>query len=138
MRRLAFALVVALWAPSPARSETAGENPEWQAAGKAFYGRYCAACHGVDGRGGGPVAPALGQRPPDLTQIARSHGGEFPFPGTAAAIDGTKTVRAHGVSEMPVWGEVFAPQRGWSPDAVAEARGKIVVITEYLRSIQAR
>jgi hypothetical protein len=92
----------------------------------------------MDGRGDGPVASALGQRPPDLTQIARSHGGKFPFLETVAAIDGTREVRAHGVSEMPVWGEVFAPQRGWSPDAVAEARGKIVVITEYLRGIQAR
>jgi len=107
-------------------------------AGGALYRRYCAACHGVDGRGNGPVSPAIGERIPDLTQIARRHGGRFPFLGTMRVIDGTTALRAHGVSEMPVWGEVFSPQATWSAAQQAEARGKIVLITEYLRSIQAK
>ena len=55
-----------------------------------------------------------------------------------AAIDGTRTPRAHGVSDMPVWGEAFASVPGWSAERQAEARGKIILITEYLRSIQGR
>ena len=48
-----------------------------------------------------------GTAPTDLTQIAAAHGGQFPLEAVVEAIDGTRTVRAHGVSEMPVWGEVF-------------------------------
>jgi hypothetical protein len=86
----------------------------------------------LEGKGDGAVAPAPGERPIDLAQIAKQNGGTFPFDRTVQAIDGTMSVRAHGVSEMPVWGETFRAQPGWS------ARGKIVLITEYLRSIQAR
>jgi mono/diheme cytochrome c family protein len=105
------------------------------AAGKALYRRLCASCHGVDGRGDGPVAPALGERPTDLTTIAREHDGTFSALAVATAIDGTTMPRAHGVSDMPVWGEVLA-----GPDAddagVAKARDAILLLTDYLRSIQ--
>lgn len=37
------------------------------ARGGPLYAAYCAGCHGVDGRGHGPVARALGQKPADLT-----------------------------------------------------------------------
>jgi mono/diheme cytochrome c family protein len=107
-------------------------------AGQTLYRRYCAACHGRNAKGDGPVAAALGEKPTDLTGIARRNKGEFPYLGTIAAIDGTREVRAHGVSEMPVWGEVFTRSAGWSAEREAEARGKIVLITEYLRSIQMR
>ena len=45
-------------------------------AGRPLYLRYCAACHGREGRGDGPVAPALGGNT-DLTQIAATHGDQF-------------------------------------------------------------
>ena len=35
--------------------------------GKQMYSSYCAPCHGVDGRGHGPVAPALKMQATDLT-----------------------------------------------------------------------
>jgi hypothetical protein len=38
---------------------------------------------------------------------------------------------------MPVWGEAFRAQPEWPVDRYIDARGKIVLITEYLRSIQA-
>ena len=101
--------------------------------GRPLYLRYCAACHGRQGRGDGPVAPALGEKPADLTQIA--HGGEFPLQAVVEAIDGTRTVRAHGVSEMPVWGEVFQPDHA-SPHQRLVARSKIIAIADYLRSLQ--
>ena len=119
-------------AARPAQAGTP-EQPE-----AVLYRRYCGACHGPEGKGDGAVAPALGERPIDLTQIAKQNGGTFPFDRTVQAIDGTMSVRAHGVSEMPVWGETFRAQPGWSVDRHTDARGKIVLITEYLRSIQAR
>jgi mono/diheme cytochrome c family protein len=106
--------------------------------GAALYRRYCGACHGPGGRGDGAVAPALGEQPIDLTQLAKENDGTFPFERTARAIDGTTSVRAHGVSEMPVWGEVFHAMPDWPLERHIDARGKIVLITEYLRSIQAR
>ena len=108
----------------------AGEQP-----GQALYLRYCAACHGRQGRGDGPVAPALGEKPTDLTQLAATHGEEFPLQAVVDAIDGTRTLRAHGVSEMPVWGEVFRPDSA-SPQQKVVARRKIVPIADYLRSLQ--
>jgi mono/diheme cytochrome c family protein len=105
-------------------------------AGRPLYLRYCAACHGREGRGDGPVAPALGEKPTDLTQIAAAHGDQFPLETVVEAIDGTRTVRAHGVSEMPVWGEVFQPDPA-SPEQQLLARSKVIAIAGYLRSLQA-
>jgi mono/diheme cytochrome c family protein len=104
--------------------------------GRALYRRYCAACHGIAGRGDGPVAPALGEQPTDLTQIAAAHGGKFPLEAVVEAIDGTRTVRAHGVSEMPVWGEVFRSDRA-APEQTRHVRARVTLIAEYLRSLQA-
>ena len=38
--------------------------------GREMYVTYCAACHGVDGKGNGPVASSLKTAPTDLTQLA--------------------------------------------------------------------
>ena len=104
--------------------------------GRTLYLRYCAACHGRSGQGDGAVAPALGQQPTNLTQIAAAHGGQFPLAAVVEAIDGTRTVRAHGVSEMPVWGEVFRSDH-FSPQQQLVMHAKIVAIASYLRSLQA-
>jgi mono/diheme cytochrome c family protein len=103
--------------------------------GRQLYLRYCAACHGREARGDGPVAPALGEKPTDLTRLAAAHGGTFPTEDVVAAIDGRRTVRAHGVSEMPVWGEVFGGDTGTSAQRLA-ARRTVRLIAEYLRSVQ--
>ena len=105
-------------------------------AGRTLYLRYCASCHGRDGRGDGPVAPALGEKPIDLTQIANAHGGEFPFVAVCEAIDGTRTVRAHGVSEMPIWGEVFQSDPASPLEQQILAGGRVILIARYLRTLQ--
>src|SRR3974377_2575154 len=46
--------------------------------GKELYLDHCAVCHGVDGKGNGPAAPALKTAPPDLTLLAKNNGGKFP------------------------------------------------------------
>jgi len=106
-------------------------------AGLILYRRYCAACHGREGRGDGPVSPALGEKPTDLTQItAAQGGGAFPFESVVEAIDGTRTVRAHGVSEMPIWGEVFHADPSSPLEQQILAGGKVIAIVRYLRSLQ--
>jgi mono/diheme cytochrome c family protein len=105
-------------------------------AGRTLYLRYCASCHGREGRGDGPVAPALGQKPTDLTRMAAAHGGEFPFIAVVEAIDGTRTVRAHGVSEMPIWGDAFQADPASPLEQQILASGKILAIARYVRSLQ--
>ena len=51
-------------------------------------------------------------------------------------IDGRNTVRAHGDPNMPVWREIFEGQAGWDAARRIEARGRIMLIADYLRSIQ--
>ena len=45
--------------------------------GKQMYVSYCAPCHGVDGRGQGPVASALKKQPADLALLSKNNGGKF-------------------------------------------------------------
>jgi mono/diheme cytochrome c family protein len=106
--------------------------------GKALYLRYCGACHGPDGRGDGIAGTFMRPKPIDLTQLAKENKGDFPFMKVMEIIDGRNSVRAHGDPEMPVWGEVFADHSSWTMDRRAEIRGKLMVLTDYLRSIQAK
>jgi mono/diheme cytochrome c family protein len=116
----------------------AGRAAEADSPNRAMYLRYCGACHGPDGRGDGLAGTFMQPKPTDLTQIAKGNGGQFPFQHVMDVIDGRNTVRAHGDPQMPVWGEVFYDSATWDMARRAEVRGKILLITEYLRSIQAR
>ena len=82
-----FAVAALVVAP---RTSRAGESED---ADRALFIKYCAACHGVDGKGGGVAAPALAKAPPDLRRLARDAGGEFPLGRVIRAIDGRDTVR---------------------------------------------
>jgi mono/diheme cytochrome c family protein len=104
--------------------------------GAPLYVQHCASCHGREGRGDGPAAPALTRRPADLTAIAARRGGAFPAAEIARFIDGRFELPAHGSREMPVWGERFGEE---VPDPEIKdsiARGNIACLVEYLKSIQ--
>jgi hypothetical protein len=103
---------------------------------KAAYVRYCGACHGPGGKGDGVASSFMRPAPIDLTQIAKKNGGEFPFMRVMETIDGRATVRAHGDPQMPVWGEIFAKEASRPETKRAEIQGKVMAITEYIRSIQ--
>ncbi|HLY98710.1 MAG TPA: c-type cytochrome [Candidatus Angelobacter sp.] len=100
--------------------------------GPHLFREYCAPCHGEDGKGNGPVAPALNAKPPDLTLIARRNGGAFPVKVVRSQIAGDELVIAHGSREMPIWGPLFH-QVEWDRD-YGEIR--LQNITTYLESIQ--
>lgn len=105
--------------------------------GVDMFQQLCASCHGVDGRGGGPVAPLIKTHVPDLTRIAYRDGGEFPLEDVRRTIDGRYERPAHGPRDMPVWGWQF--YRSTSPDDAAErARtdAQIDKLVDYLRLIQ--
>jgi mono/diheme cytochrome c family protein len=103
---------------------------------KAAYLQYCGACHGPGGKGDGVASSFMRPPPTDLTQIAKKNGGDFPVMRVMETIDGRNTVRAHGDPQMPVWGEIFAAQASRSETKRAEIQGKIMAITEHIRSIQ--
>jgi mono/diheme cytochrome c family protein len=104
--------------------------------GKAMYVNYCAPCHGVDGKGNGPVAPALKQQPVDLTVLSRNNGGKFPQFHLLGVLEGGSTIPSHGTHQMPVWGPVFATM---DPAGLAQEKTiRINNLTAYLRTIQAR
>jgi mono/diheme cytochrome c family protein len=104
--------------------------------GRAVYLQYCGACHGPGGKGDGVAGTFMRPKPTDLTRIAEQSGGTFPFARVMAQIDGTQTVRAHGDPDMPVWGQVFRDESTWDGAQRADVRGKLMVITDYVRSIQ--
>lgn len=68
--------------------------------GQQLYSRFCAACHGDQGLGDGVVAASFKIMVPDLTRIARRHGGTFPEDQVRRIIDGRKTLPPHGSREM--------------------------------------
>ncbi len=105
--------------------------------------------HGAAGQAGAPTRGtrihcrsgrlgSLRTRPKDLTQIAKENGGTFPFAKIVATIDGTNEVRAHGDPDMPVWGEVFSRSSASAITRRADVRGKLMLITQYVQSIQAK
>lgn len=103
--------------------------------GKDLFRVYCATCHGVDGRGAGPMASELRRLPPNLTSYAVRNGGVFPSERVRSIIDG-RLVGSHGTSEMPVWGNAFKRTRGGLSEEAAKAR--IDAIVKYLEAIQER
>jgi mono/diheme cytochrome c family protein len=105
-------------------------------AGDSVFRSYCGSCHGTSARGDGPLADALRVRPADLTLIARHGGGKFDAEKVYRIIDGRKTVKGHGGTDMPVWGDAFKQSAdGYSEEAV---KARIQAIVEYLESIQVK
>ena len=112
--------------------------------GQKEFTEYCAACHGVDGKGNGPKSLETDKPPRDLTRLSRANGGKFPYSRVRSVIDGRvaegKDNSAHMRGGMPVWGDVFASEKGSSAagqlhgEAVAKMR--ILNIVDYLAAIQ--
>jgi mono/diheme cytochrome c family protein len=123
-----FGALVALPVMSSAEDATA--------LGKSMYLTYCSACHGETGSGDGVVSGFMRPKPTDLTRLAEQAGGRFPFLQTMQVIDGSTTVRAHGDVDMPVWSEVFRDETTATMQRRAEVKGKLLIITEHLASIQ--
>jgi len=105
--------------------------------GREMYVTYCAACHGVDGKGNGPVASSLKTAPTDLTQLAAMNNGKFPNAEVYTAIKGDPDMptAAHGSTSMPVWGTVFNSMNQHS-DSVVHLR--IANLVNYIEAMQVK
>ncbi len=104
--------------------------------GEALYRRHCASCHGTSGKGDGAVAEFLTPRPTDLTVLTSEQGGDYPASDVMQAIDGTRAVRAHGDSAMPVWGEVFEEALQDAPHTGRTTLLHLRALVEYIRTLQ--
>jgi mono/diheme cytochrome c family protein len=102
--------------------------------GEQMFANYCAACHGLDGKGSGPAAPALSRQPANLTQLAVNNGGTFPELKIVETLV-AGTVVAHGSAEMPVWGELF---KRLDSGKTTLTQMRITNLTAYIKSLQAR
>jgi mono/diheme cytochrome c family protein len=99
--------------------------------GKTEYQSGCAACHGIDAKGNGPVSKELKTPPTDLTVLSKNNNGVFPYDMVYQVIDGrNSTIRSHGTREMPIWGYRFGPSQAF------RFKNCILAVIEYLKRIQ--
>jgi mono/diheme cytochrome c family protein len=120
-------------------AQTRGDKVDF---GKREFESNCASCHGLNGKGGGPVTEFLTKSPPDLTQLARKNGGVFPIARLYEVIEGAE-VPAHGGREMPVWGRDYRTKAAEyymdvPYDSEAYVRTRLLALLEYLNRMQAR
>lgn len=113
--------------------------------GKYEFETYCAACHGTDGKGGGPFSMLLTKKVPDLTSLQKNNGGVFPFDRVYGTVSGDVAVGGHGTREMPIWGDHYkekAPsQLGpyYAPaDVASYVRGRILALIGHVSTLQAK
>lgn len=111
-----------------------------QIIGSKEYRVSCLNCHGVGGKGDGPMAELLKKKPSDLTMLAKNNGGEYPFLRVYQMIDGRVAVPGHGDREMPIWGERYLEQdyERYRTDFGAEdvIRGRILQLVYYVQTLQ--
>jgi mono/diheme cytochrome c family protein len=100
--------------------------------GADLFRAHCAPCHGENGKGHGPVAPALSVQVADLTTIAQRNGGKFPAERVRKIIAGDEVFAAHGSREMPIWGPIFHQIDNDRDYGFIRLNN----LTEHLRSIQ--
>jgi mono/diheme cytochrome c family protein len=117
--------------------------------GSDEYRTSCLSCHGVGGRGDGPLAEYLTVKPSDLTVLAKNNGGQYPklkagqypFLHVYQVIDGRAEVGPHGERAMPVWGNRYLADQpsSFGPflgEYEAVVRGRILELVYYIQSIQ--
>jgi mono/diheme cytochrome c family protein len=139
---LAFILVVSVCA---AAQQAPAENAPvikhvpiantLSSSGKTMFDSYCAVCHGKDGKGDGPAAPAMKASPTDLTLLAQKNGGKYPAAHVAAVIRGQASTPSHGSEDMPVWGPLFS---SISQGHTAQVHQRISNLVSYIETQQAK
>jgi mono/diheme cytochrome c family protein len=135
-------LVIAISLPQARAGKTQSIEDQVKM-GATDYQNFCAACHGKDARGNGPVAMELKIAPPSLRNVAARRNGVFDVNEIVKIIDGRDMPRAHGTPEMPIWGSLFrfvAEASGILSsdieDTEKDAQKHILAVAKYLETIQ--
>ena len=132
---IAAAVAALVYANPAASQDSDGED----LIGLTEYEIACMSCHGLDGKGDGPMARTLSTMPADLTRISQRNGGEFPARAIYDMIDGRGVIPAHGQRDMPIWGERYRKtgDPGEDPALVDQrARNLMEALVGYIESIQ--
>jgi mono/diheme cytochrome c family protein len=127
MNRFALALAALMLAAAASAADDTGAR---------LYFNHCAACHGDDGEGSGPVAASMRVTVPNLRTLAQRSGGVFPADSVTAYVDGRRTIASHGDRQMPIWGDVFRGADGDAADRTV--RRRIAAVVEFVSTLQYR
>ena len=119
----------------PTAQEERKASAENSPSGAQLYAQHCAACHGNDLKGNVPAPYPFTERSPDLTTLARRHGGKFPDEYVLDVLRNGVMIPAHGPPEMPNWGEDFRADERLNESQVAE---RITNLKNYIKSLQAK
>jgi mono/diheme cytochrome c family protein len=131
---LVLALAVAVVVSASAQIGNHRQPPIRPVEGASIFRKNCAACHGLDGRGNGPVSKTLKRGVPDLTGLSQRNGGAFPdiHVRTTILFGADDLIPAHGSKEMPIWGPIFH-EIEFDQDL---CNVRLENVTKYLESIQ--
>ena len=103
------------------------------AAGRVWYDKYCASCHGPGGGPGSAVYQSNGA-PVDLRRYVVRHDGHFPAGDWIAVVEQVDMRSPHA----SVWEQIRREQQLGTSAQAAAARGIVVLIAEYVRSVQTK
>jgi hypothetical protein len=103
--------------------------------GETAFLSSCAACHGADGKGNGPLVRVLKVTPPDLTVLSKRNKGVFPWEAVYQVIDGRKLVESHGTRDMPIWGFRYIPSPYEAVKPIGGPRGTEATIELHIRPL---
>jgi mono/diheme cytochrome c family protein len=112
--------------------------------GAEDFATFCAACHGMSGKGDGEGGQELARAPADLTQLSARNGGVFPGTAVMAKIwgyTGTAPGRQDSAAVMPEFGPLLqgdlVPYDGG--DGIATPTPiRLVQLAEHVRSLQGK
>ncbi len=106
--------------------------------GKELFMENCAACHGENGKGAGPMAAAMTPAPKDLTLIQVQNGDKFPESKVLSTIDGYAR-SDQGAPGMPEFGGLLEgdliPYDSGDGIETPTPR-KLLALLAYIESIQ--
>jgi mono/diheme cytochrome c family protein len=129
---LSSVLLLGILGAGPAVDETE-LPPTYLPTGKQMYTQYCAACHGADGKGHGPLAAVLKTPPADLSTLAKRHQGKFPYEYVSSVLEFGPGFAAHGSSDMPTWGPIF---RYYDKRNERVVKQRIKNLSDYVATLQ--
>jgi mono/diheme cytochrome c family protein len=103
--------------------------------GVAMYANYCSPCHGVDGKGHGPIPTERKTPPIDLTVLSKNNHGKFPEAHVIKVLQFGSDVPSHTSVEMPVWGPILGKINRHDPK---DRMVRISNLSRYLETIQTK
>ena len=129
-------LLFAVWTASARNNPAPDKNQlpsNYVPSGEQMYKQYCAACHGVNAKGNGPVRAALKIPAADLTTLTKRHDGKFPYEYVTGVLRFGPGVPSHGSADMPTWGPIFDYLDNHNQGSVQQ---RIKNLCDYLAALQ--